>query len=61
MTVVALRCWTAVLQTASVLLLQTLLKPDSRHVLHCVHGERPVELQVAPRMQLVVRVTIVNP
>jgi hypothetical protein len=49
-----------VLQTASVLLLQTLLKPDSRHVLHGVHGDRPVELQVDPRMQLVVRVTIVN-
>jgi hypothetical protein len=61
LTVVALRCGTAVLQTASVLLLQTLVKPDSRHVLHGVHGDRPVALQVAPEMQLVAEVTIVNP
>jgi hypothetical protein len=50
-----------VLQTASVFLLQTLVKPDSRHVLHGVHGDRPVALQVAPEMQLVAEVTIVNP
>ena len=42
------------LQTASAFLLQTLLKPDSRHVLHRVHGDRPVELQVDPELQLVV-------
>ena len=60
-TLVALLCGTAVLQTASVFLLHRLVTPDSMHVLHAVHGVRPVELQVDPELQLVAAFTIVNP
>ena len=49
------------LQTASVFLLHRLVTPDSMHVLHAVHGVRPVELQVDPESQLVAFFTIVNP
>ena len=49
------------LQTASVFLLHRLVTPDSMHVLHAVHGVRPVELQVDPELQLVAAFTIVNP
>ena len=61
MTVAALLFVTVVLQTASVFLLHRLVTPDSMHVLHAVHGVRPVELQVDPESQLVAAFTIVNP
>ena len=60
-TVAALLFVTVVLQTASVFLLHRLVTPDSMHVLHAVHGVRPVELQVDPESQLVALFTIVNP
>ena len=37
------------------------MTPDSMHVLHAVHGVRPVELQVDPGLQLVAAFTMVNP
>ena len=46
---------------ASVFLLHRLVKPDSMHVLHAMHGVRPVELQVDPELQLVAAFTMVNP
>ena len=57
----ALRRGTVVLHTASAFLLHRLVTPDSMHVLHAVHGVRPVELQVDPELQLVAGFTIVNP
>ena len=49
------------LQLASVFLLHRREKPDSMHVLHAMHGVRPVELQVDPELQLVAAFTMVNP
>ena len=48
-------------QTASVYLSHRRVTPDSMHVLHAVHGVRPVELQVDPGLQLVAASTMVNP